>query len=116
MVVGCGGRGMMSLLKKKKRSTREFSHITGRKHRGIRLSVHTAYFHEADPRPLHTKSLCKAREIDELTWGALGRLLPYGITAERVTGSSTSSLSSELELNPRVTLSPRNCILTDSQV
>lgn len=27
---------------------------------GIRFSVHIAYFHEADPRPPHAKSLCKA--------------------------------------------------------
>lgn len=89
-------RGHDESVLKKKSSARKCDHIIGRRNGGIRLSVRVAYFHEADSRPPHAKSLCKpewgTREIDELTWEGLGSLLPREIPAERVTVNSTRIL------------------------
>ena len=106
------------MLKKKKSSARKFYSIIGRRNGEIRFSVHGAYFHEAGPKPPHTKSLCNAewgaREIDQLFWEGLGRLLSCGFQLKGSLSIQRKLLSSELELNPGMTVSPKNCILTDS--
>lgn len=61
-------------MSKKRSSARKFYCIIGRRNGEIRCSVHGAYFHEADPKPPHTKSLCNAewgRQRDRST--ILGR-------------------------------------------
>lgn len=81
------------LKKKKKSSARKCYSIIGRRNGETRFSVHSAYFHEADPKPPHTKSVCNAewgaREIDQLFWEGLDRLLSCGIPAEKDTVNST---------------------------
>ena len=77
-------------------------------------------FIQADPKPPHTKSLCNAewgaREIDQLFWEGLGRLLSCGFQLKGSLSIPRELLSSGLELNPGRTVSPKTCILTDSWV